>query len=165
MLHGASKGSCQVFEDIFRLFLLFPVVDWKGLPLSPLLKRVQSPSTVFYLPSHRLLLDSQAHKHPDGNDSTLGSLLKRKDAQSTGSGDTPLLVEVLEDTSTDPNKSVTAPVLSYDPAVSRQVELALAVDVVALLELGTPVREVAGVLREGIAAQLRAMSDATLWKV
>lgn len=93
------------------------------------------------------------------------SFLKRKDAQSTGGSDTPLLVEVLEDTSTDPNKPVTAPVLSYDPAVSRQVGLELAVDVVALLDVGMPVREVAGVLREGITAQLRAMSDATLWKV
>ena len=111
------------------------------------------------------MLDSRSHEHPDNDNSTLGNVLKRKNTQSTSSGDAPLLVEVLEDTNADPNKPSTAPVLSYDPAVSEHVELSLAVDVVALLNLDIPVREMAEVLKEGIAAQLRAMSDATLWKV
>ena len=118
------------------------------------MKQVESSSTVFYLPSHQLLLGNTPH--------TIGDILKKKE---TPSWQSPLPVELLISTVVDPTELVTAPLLSCQPVGSECVQLDLPLDVVGVFCVDTPLVGVAVTLKSAICVQLKAMEDAVLWKV
>ena len=75
-------------------------------------------------------------------------------------------MELLEDTSIDPKGGPpTAPVINFEPDDSAMLQLEVPLDVVCVLGLETPLEEVAGKIKEGVCAQIRAITDVIRWKV
>jgi hypothetical protein len=159
--------------------------------ISSLIKRIQSPSTFFFVPSHNLLFNNVTPEDkllpaPSKEDSHSRGSSSSKNAKNSASANyrkqlgfncnatsvtAPLLVSILEsaspvDKDKDESSLPYAPTLTVsEPLTGPCVRISLHVDVLGFLRSSLPLFEVATVLKEAIAAQLSYAAEAITWKV
>ena len=159
--------------------------------ISSLIKRIQSPSTFFFVPSHHLLFNnttpedkllpapSKEDSHSRSSSSsktTINSTTANYRKQlgfncNATSVSAPLLVSILEsaspmDKDKDESSLPYAPTLTVsEPLAGPCVRISISVDVLGFLRPSLPLFEVATVLKEAIAAQLSYAAEAITWKV
>ena len=158
--------------------------------ISSLIKRIKSPSTFFYVPSHQLLFSDATPEDKLLPAPSKEDLLSRSSSSSKNTINSatanyrkqlgfnpnatpvsaPLLVNILESASPVDNKDESslpcAPTLTVSETLSGPcVRISLPVDVVGFLRPSLPLFEVATVLKEAIAAQLSCAAEAVSWKV
>ena len=158
--------------------------------ISSLIKRIQSPSTFFYVPSHRLLFNDttpedkllpapskeDSHSRSSSSKTMINSATANYKKQlgfncNATSVSAPLLVSILEsaspvDKDKDESSLPYAPILTVsEPLTGPCVRISLSVDVLGFLRPSLPLFEVATVLKEAIAAQLSYAAEAITWEV
>ena len=152
--------------------------------MSSLVKQIQSSSTMLYFPSCQALfseatptsatvkttLSHQPSSKTKISIKNKSSLLMNKLIEShlAHTQAPPVAIEILENASPDV-KDIdlpAAPVLKLSESLSEDfVKLDLPIDVLCLLSVDMPLCEAAACLKKSICAQVRAVGDATKWKV
>ena len=155
--------------------------------MSSLIKRIQSPATFFFVPSHRLLFSdttpedkllpapSREDIRNSNKSATSATLSQRKQLGYNCNAaplSPPLLANILEN-ATPPKRSgeesgtpVYAPTLAIsEPLTEPCVKVSVPLDVMGFFRPTLPLFKVATALKEAIATQLSYAADVISWQV
>ena len=154
--------------------------------ISSVIKRIQSPATFFFVPSHRLLFNdatpedkllpapSREDIRNSNKSATSATLNQRKQLGFNCNAaplSPPLLTNILEN-ATPPEKRnedgtpIYAPTLAIaEPLTEPCVKVSVPLDVMGFFRPTLPLFEVATALKEAIATQLSYAADVISWQV